>query len=163
MASWIASLPVKVNDVKARNNLSRNTSDIFHPHGPLQWNVTKYWQICFYFNIKVDYVWKDCCFRCAEKSGAITSLFNNQIALANWLWEGFKFGSKVWVWSMGSIEVAWYASVHMGRPLKVSRSLQSLAFNLRGVSTILRRNHSVASFWHLPSRHLLTRHLPTDI
>ena len=32
-------------------------------------------------------------------------------------------GSKVWVWSWGSLGVAWYATVRMGWPLKARRSL----------------------------------------
>ena len=31
-------------------------------------------------------------------------------------------GSKVWVWSRGSLEVAWYATLHMGWPLGSRRS-----------------------------------------
>ena len=32
-------------------------------------------------------------------------------------------GSKVWVWSRGSLGVAWYATVRMGWPLEARRSL----------------------------------------
>ena len=52
--------------------------------------------------------------------------------------------SKVWDWSIGSLEVFSYAGVHPVWPLKAGGSLQSLAFNLSAAS-ILRRNYSVAS------------------
>ena len=46
------------------------------------------------------------------------SLSNNRIALSNWLCGAFKVGSNVWVWSRGLLEVAWYATLHMGWPLE---------------------------------------------
>jgi len=99
------------------------------------------------------------------------AFINNRIALSNWLWGAFKFGSKVWVWSLGSLEVAWYATLHWPWPPWPLRSLQSLAFKKerRSVARIL--FHSVHPFKgqrrlptrHLPTRHLSTRHLSVDI
>ena len=69
------------------------------------------------------------------------SLTNNRIALSNWLWGAFKFGSKVWVWSRGLLEVAWYATLHMGWPLRVRRAVFRIgvkAAALTSSSAILR-------------------------
>ena len=64
----------------------------------------------------------------------------NRYLIIEWEWRssgmgGSEIGSKVWNWSIGSLEVASYAGVHMGWHLKVRGSLQNLAFKLRAAAS----------------------------
>ena len=83
--------------------------------------------------------------------GPYISLTNNRIALSNWLWGAFKFGSEVWVWSRGSLEVAWYAGVRTGWPLEARRSLFPdwpwLSDESSPVSTQKGSAHFCSNFW----------------